>query len=268
MIANIEQNENLAPSLFIAHGNPNILITSGVYRKFLEDFHTLIKKPKAIVIFTAHWESTTQRISSVKQYETIHDFTNFPREMYEMTYPAPGDPALAQEIQNLLKENGVESVLDEERGIDHGAWAILKIIYPDADIPVVQLSVSPEATAEEAYKIGTYMQTLREKGIAIIGSGNTVHNVANPRIPLLEGENPEWSLEFDDWIEKQINEWNTEELFAYDKNAPWAFKAVPTTDHFIPLLYVLGAADKTRKPTLLHRSSGTPDLTYLTWRFD
>ena len=261
------EKKDLAPSLFIAHGNPNILITPGKYREFLSNFHTLIKKPDAIIIFTAHWESNTQLISSVKQYETIYDFTGFPREMYEMSYPAPGHPELAKEILNVLKENGIESALDETRGIDHGAWAILKIMYPDADIPVVQMSVSVEATPEEAFKIGKSLQAFRERNIAIIGSGNTVHNVADVRIPLLEGENPDWATEFDDWMGKYISEWNTEELFEY-KKAPWAWKAAPTTDHFIPLYYALGAGDNTRKPSILHRSNGTPDLTYFSWKFE
>ncbi len=260
--------KEIQPSLFIAHGNPNLLITPCEYRTFLTNIPTLIKKPEAIVIFTAHWESTVQRISNVTQYTTIHDFTNFPKEMYELTYNAPGNQELAKEIYDIFTKNGVESELDDTRGIDHGAWAILKIMYPEPDIPIVQLSINPEASAEEAYNIGKLLEPLRERGIAIIGSGNTVHNVAKIRVPLLEGENPDYATEFDDWIEKTINEWNTEDLFAYNKKGPYAFKAAPTSDHFIPLLYALGAADKSRKPKTLHRSNGTPDLSYFTLRFD
>ena len=260
--------KTLMPVLFIAHGAPTIVIQKGQYPDFLAKIPETIKKPQAIVVFTAHWESEIQQISSVKNYETIYDFYGFPKEMYEMTYPAPGNTTIAKEIHELFKANGIKSELDEKRGLDHGAWTILRLMYPKADIPVIQLSVNPAASAEEAYKIGKALAPLREKDILIIGSGNTVHNLRILNRSEIDAPTEKWALEFDDWIAKQLKEWNTQELFAYEKKAPHIKKAVPTAEHFLPLVYSAGAADETKKANPIHRSSQFGNLTYFTWRFD
>jgi len=258
---------NLMPSFFIPHGSPYIDIVEHPVVDFLKNFSTTIEKPKAIVIWTAHWESEVQQISSIKQYETIHDFGGFPEELYEMTYPCNGDPELAKEVQELFKLNGVESQLDEKRGIDHGAWTVLKLMYPDADIPVVQMSVNPKATPEEIYKIGQSLIPLREKKILVIGSGATVHNLRLMTAPL-NAPTEQWALDFDDWLIKAIEEWNTDQVFNYLKDAPLAEKCVPTPEHYYSLVYSLGMGSKNKKPSLLHRSSMFGNLTYTVYRFD
>jgi len=260
--------KTLMPVFFIAHGAPTIVIQKGPYIDFLTNLHKTIKQPQAIVIFTAHWEADVQQISSVNSYETIYDFFGFPEEMYKMTYPAPGNPTLAKEVQELFKTNGIKCEFDEKRGIDHGAWTILKLMYPKADIPVVQLSVNPNASSEEVFQIGKALAPLREKDVLMIGSGNTVHNLRILNRAEIDAPTEKWALEFDDWVEKQLKEWNTEELLNYEKKAPHVEKAVPTNEHFIPVIYSAGAAYETQKANPIHRSSQFGNLTYFTWRFD
>jgi len=261
-------SETLMPALFIAHGAPTIVLQKDKYVDFLTKFPQTIKKPEAIVIFSAHYESPIQLIGSVKQYEMIYDFFGFPQPMYEMKYEAKGHPALAQEIHQLFTENNIKSELDDERGIDHGAWTILKLMYPECDIPVVTLSVDPDRNPQELYNIGKALAPLRKKGVLIIGSGNTVHNLRILNRAEVDAPTEKWADEFDDWVEKQLKEWNVEELVQFEKKAPHAKKAVPTNEHFIPLIMAAGAADGTRKGEPVWRSSQFGNLTYFPWRFD
>ena len=264
---NDTSDQTLFPVFFMPHGSPYIDIVEHPVVDFYKDFHKTIERPDAIVIWTAHWESEVQQISSIVDYETIHDFGGFPEELYKMTYPCKGDPTLAKEVQELFKKNGVEAQLDDKRGIDHGAWSILYLMYPDADIPVVQMSVNPNATPEEIYKIGQSLQPLREKKILVIGSGATVHNLRLMTGPL-DAPTEQWALDFDDWLIKNIKEWNMENLFNYLKDAPLAEKCVPTPEHYHSLLYAAGAGSKNKKVELLHRSSMFGNLTYTPYRFD
>ncbi len=261
-------SDNLMPTMFIAHGAPTIVIQKGQYVDFLTELPKTIKTPEAIVIFSAHYESPVQLIGNVKQYETIYDFYGFPKVMYEMTYPAKGHQGLAQEIQQLFKENKIESKLDNDRGIDHGAWTILKLMYPECDIPVVTLSVNPDQSPQELYNIGKALAPLREKGVLIIGSGNTVHNLRILNRAEENAPTEKWALEFDDWLEKNLKDWNIDELLKYETKAPHFKKASPTNEHFIPIILAAGAADKTRKAQPIHRSSQFGNLTYFPWRFD
>ena len=260
--------ENLMPVFFIAHGAPTLAIEQGPYVDFLTKLHKTIQKPEAIVIFSAHYESPVQLIGSVKQYETIYDFYGFPKALYEMTYPAKGHQALAQEIHELFKANNIKSALDDERGIDHGAWTVLKLMYPECDIPVVTLSVDPDKNPQEHYNIGKALAPLREKGVLIIGSGNSVHNLRALNWYDVNAPTDKWALEFDDWIEKQLKDWNVDELLQYEKKAPHFRKAVPSCEHFIPIILAAGAADGTRKVQPIHRSSQFGNLTYFPFRFD
>ena len=260
-------NSDLFPCFFIPHGSPLILVRDEPITDVLKKLPQSFEKPDAIVIWTAHWESEIQQISCIKQYETIHDFHNLPEPLFEMTYPCPGHPELAKEVQSLLTKNDIKSELDETRGIDHGAWTVLKLMFPEANIPVVQLSVNRNLASEDVYNIGKALAPLREKKILILGSGATCHNNRlmkdDPDAPI-----EEWAVEFDDWLEKEMNKWNMEALFDYKNNAPSADRAVPHAEHYFPLLYSAGAGDKTKKPTPLHRSLMFGNLTYFLWRFD
>jgi len=257
----------MMPAYFIAHGAPSLVLEDHEYTDFLKSFFRARPKPKAIVLFSAHWESRTQTISSVPgTYETIYDFGGFQDELYQMKYPARGDAGLSVEIEKLFKERGIESAVDVQRGLDHGAWAILKLMYPEADIPVVALSVNRLLSNEEQYRIGEALADLRERDVMIVGSGGTVHNLR--RIDWRAAEPTGWATEFDGWLEEKLLAWDTESLFQYRAIAPYAVEAVPTTEHFIPLLLAMGSGDRTRKASLLHRSYQYGTLSLSCWQFD
>ncbi|AIQ63131.1 MFS transporter [Paenibacillus stellifer] len=259
----------MMPSFFFAHGAPSLVIEDHEYTGFLKKFaSTLPRKPKAIVIFSAHWEDRVQQVSQVSEHGTIYDFYGFPDEMYQMKYPAPGDASLSAQVLSLLNGAGIPSVPDTSRGLDHGSWAVLKLIYPDADIPVVALSVNRYLSNEEQYEIGKALGELREQDVLIIGSGGIVHNLRQ----ISWGAGPEsidsWAMEFDTWIQSRLEDWNLEELLQYRELAPNAERAVPTSEHFIPLLLAMGSGDSVRSAELLHRSYQWGSLSLTAWKFN
>ncbi|WP_058300751.1 DODA-type extradiol aromatic ring-opening family dioxygenase [Gorillibacterium timonense] len=258
----------MMPSFFFAHGAPSLVIEDHEYTRFLKQFaSTLPRRPKGIVIFSAHYESMIQEIGSVDSYGTIYDFSGFPDEMYRMTYAAPGDKPLSTQVSELLLGSGIANRLDTERGLDHGSWAVLKLIFPEADIPVVALSVNRHLTNKQQYELGKALGKLREQDILIIGSGGIVHNLR--RISWGAGPNSidSWAMEFDKWIEERLTTWNTDELFRYDELAPNARMAVPTNEHFIPVLLAMGSGDASREAKLLHRSYQWGSLSLTAWQF-
>lgn len=255
----------MMPSLFIAHGAPTLVLEDHEYTRFLKGLAGELPKPKAIVLFSAHWESPIPLISGVEQYEMIYDFFGFPEEMYRMNYPAKGSPDLAKKIQNLFSQQGIESQIDSTRGIDHGAWVVLKLLYPKADIPVVVLSVNPSLTPEEQYNMGKVLVGLREQDVLVIGSGGTVHNLR--RVNWGSSNAEDWAVQFDDWLQEHIEKWDVAALKDYERKAPFAKEAVPRNEHFIPLILAMGAADRTRKATLKYRAYQYGNLSLLCWQF-
>jgi 4,5-DOPA dioxygenase extradiol len=256
----------MMPSYFFAHGAPSIVLEHNEYTALLKNFKKGTPRPKAIVLFSAHWEQTVQTVSVAEEYSTIYDFSGFQKELYQMTYPAQGAPQLGGEIQALLAKHGIQSVQDGERGLDHGAWAVLKLIYPDADIPVVALSVNRHLTNEQQYQIGQALAELREQDVLIIGSGGTVHNLRrlNWRTDAID----EWAEAFDNWLQEKLEAWDLPALFNYRELAPHAQDAVPTSEHFIPLLLAMGAGDNKREAVLLHRSYQYGNLSLSCWQFN
>jgi len=243
----------MIPSLFIAHGAPSIVIEDNEFTGFLKKLRNEIPKPKAIVIFSAHYEGQKQKIGAVSgQYEMIYDFYGFPEEMYYIQYPVMGDRKLAERIKNIFEENGIESSLDRDRGIDHGAWTILKLMYPDIDIPVITLSLNPLIPPEEQYKIGKALSSLKKEDVLIIGSGGIVHNLSEVRGDATIAD--PWAVEFDDWINDKVKNWDLKQLFNYEKLAPNAKRAVPRQEHFVTLFLAMGAGDEKRKATLMQRN--------------
>jgi 4,5-DOPA dioxygenase extradiol len=259
----------MLPSLFVAHGAPLLAIENNEYTQFLESLGTTLPKPKAIVLFSAHWESATQKVSDVSEFETIYDFGGFPEALYRIKYPAKGNETVTKEIEELFTNEGVPYEVDTTRGLDHGAWVVLKMLYPDADIPVISMSVNPNLTPEEQYKIGKSLSHLREKDILIIASGGTVHNLRALKMGSDDGTIDQWALDFEGWLERHINEWDLESLFNYNSLAPGAKIAVPPygNEHFIPLFYAMGAADSERSAKLLHRSYRYGNLSHSVWQF-
>ncbi|SDI02774.1 dioxygenase family protein [Alteribacillus bidgolensis] len=259
----------MIPSFFIAHGAPLLALENNSYTQFLHQLGQELPRPQAIVLFSAHWESPAQMVSEVEEYETIHDFGGFPEELFRMNYPANGYPELAKEIENIFSHHGISYHMDATRGLDHGAWVVLKLLYPNADIPVVSMSVNPALSPQEQYKIGKALTSLREKDVMVIGSGGLVHNLSILRMDKDDDKVEEWVLEFDEWLKQTVNNWDTETLFDYQNQAPHASKAVPPfgKEHFIPLFYAMGAADNKQTARLLHNSYRYRNLSHSIWQF-
>lgn len=167
----------MMPSLFIAHGSPLLAIENNDYTKYLYQLGQNLTRPKAVVLFSAHWESKVQQVSRVDQYTTIYDFGGFDPHLYTIQYPARGNDDIAKEIEDLFTKNGISFENDTTRGLDHGTWVVLRMLYPNADIPVISMSVNPNLTPDEQYNIGKSLSELREMDILIIASGGTVHNL-------------------------------------------------------------------------------------------
>lgn len=257
----------MIPSLFIAHGAPLLAIEDNEYTQFLGKFGQTLPRPKAIVLFSAHWVSPVQIVGNVDEYSTIYDFGGFPEALYRIQYPAKGNDQLAEEIEELFSKSGVAYQVDKARGLDHGAWVVLQKLYPNADIPVVSMSVSPNLSPEEQYKVGQSLAALREQNVLIIGSGGTVHNLR--AVKWADKGVDDWALGFDQWIEQHLENWDLDSLFKYNELAPSAQLAVPPygNEHFIPIFYAMGAADQTKKANLLHRSYRYGNLSHSVWEF-
>jgi 4,5-DOPA dioxygenase extradiol len=258
----------MIPSAFIAHGSPMIAIEDSEYTRFLDSFGHTFPRPKAIVIFTAHWGSDVQMVSEVEEYSTIYDFGGFPDALYQIKYPAKGNKELSRKIQDLLSKASIPFQVETRRGLDHGAWNLLYRLYPAADIPVIAMSVNPDMKPEEHFQIGKALSPLRKEDVLIIGSGATVHNFSL----FSKRSNPEVKdmvLGFENWLEDHLHKWDVDSLFHYETKAPNARIAVPQhgEEHFVPIFYAMGAADDSHKVSTLHRSLLMDVLTNSVYQF-
>jgi len=254
------------PALFVAHGAPTLVTEEHEYAHFLrQDLAHKVPRPKAIALFSAHWEEPSQQVSSAIHPETIYDFYGFPDALYQLQYAAPGDPPLAGQIVHLLAEAGILAAQNPRRGWDHGVWTILKMIYPEADIPVVALSVNPLLGNADHYAIGRALGALRRQGVLIIGSGGTSHNLGRIRFGAATPES--WTVQFEEWLERAATAWDVNALFSYQTLAPHAALAVPRAEHFVPFLLAMGSCDDSQRAELLHRSYQMGTLSLCCWKF-
>jgi 4,5-DOPA dioxygenase extradiol len=226
------------PAVFLGHGNPMNAIQSNAYTESWQKFGQSIPRPKAILAISAHWYVPDMAVSGSPSPETIHDFYGFPPELFEYAWPAPGSPELARRVQKLLQPLNVR--FDGNRGLDHGIWSVLCHVFPDADIPVVQLCIDETKPPEFHYETGKLLQPLRDEEVLIVGSGNIVHNLrayvwGNEKIPPFD-----WAFRFESATRKLMLEGKDRELIAYRTMGEDARLSVPSPDHFLPLLYVLG----------------------------
>lgn len=250
--------------LFLAHGSPMMAIEKNDYTKFLNSLGKTLN-PKAIVIFTAHWDSEELTISATDStYDTMYDFYGFPRELYKIKYPAKGSSIVASKVEDKLTKQGIKVKKDLIRGLDHGAWTVLQKLYPEADIPVVQVSINSSSPIEEQIKIGNALNTLGNEDILVIGSGNTVHNLRF--VDFDKKSEDSWAKEFDDWIISKIKDNDLSSLYNYKKLAPHANLAVPTAEHFVPLFVALGSSLELN-PKIIFRNYQFGNLSYLCFEF-
>jgi len=245
-------NTNKTPLLFIGHGSPMNAIEENEFTKNFNKMANEIEKPKAIICISAHWFIEGTKITAMEKPKTIHDFGGFPEELYKIEYGADGDIELAKEVQKLL--HPIKADLDTNWGLDHGTWSVLRHMYPNADIPVIQISIDYTKPAQYHFNLAKKLSSLREKGVLIIGSGDIVHNLNE-----IDFENIE-TYDFGyDWarrVQKNINEnilsGNFESLINYEKQGDDFKLAVPTPDHYLPLIYILGLKENNEKIELFN----------------
>ena len=216
------------PSLFLSHGAPTLPLTDTPARAFLSGLGGTLTPPKAILVVSAHWETAAPTVSAVDRNETIHDFRGFPPALYEMRYPAPGSPAVAARVAGLLRAADIDCSIDRNRGLDHGAWVPLLLMYPHASIPVLQLSVQPHLGPGHHLRVGRALAALRQEGVLVIGSGSFTHDLSEFRGHDLNDPAPDWVNSFADWFHDGLTGNQTDKLLDYRRQAPFAAKNHPT----------------------------------------
>lgn len=229
------------PAVFLSHGAPTVAVEQGPDTEAWAALGKELGRPEAILMVSAHWDTSTPAVSGAAKPETIHDFNGFPRELYEQRYPAPGAPALAQKVAAQLGQSGIPTAVDPNRGLDHGAWVPLKWMYPSADIPVTQLSVQSRRGPRHHYELGRALQPFRDEGVLVLASGGVVHNLRDLDWQAQGREPIAWARDFNDWIASRVQSGAVDELLNYRTLAPSAQRSHPTEDHFDPFFVALGA---------------------------
>jgi 4,5-DOPA dioxygenase extradiol len=231
------------PVLFLGHGSPMNAIEENEFTEGWKSIGKTIPKPAAVLCISAHWETRGTFVTSMEKPKTIHDFGGFPEELYEVQYPAPGNPDLAMEIKNLVTNTQIG--LDEKWGLDHGCWSVVRHLYPNANIPVIQMSMDYYMSAQQHYDLANELAIFRNKGILIIGSGNMVHNLGLVDWNKLNDTYGfEWAIEANEKMKKYILSSDHEQLINYRSQGRAFDLAIPTPDHYLPLLYTMALQDK------------------------
>jgi 4,5-DOPA dioxygenase extradiol len=230
------------PAIFFGHGNPLNALARNAYTEAWSAIGKSIPQPAAVLSISAHWYVPGTAVTAMTAPRTIHDFGGFPRELYQVEYPAPGSPGLAQRVRKLLAPVSVG--MDESCGLDHGTWSVLCHVFPQADIPVMQLSIDETKPPEFHYELGRRLSPLRDEGVLIIGSGNLIHNLHTYAWGRHEAEPFDWAVRFEEQARAFLREGNDAPLVQYESLGRDAILAAPTPDHYLPLLYVLGLRRK------------------------
>lgn len=252
------------PVVFIGHGSPMNAIEDNAYTRNWRSIAKRIVKPEVIISISAHWFTKGTKIMNHEAPKTIYDMYGFPKELYELIYNPPGSPSFAEISKGLISK---ETEYDNSWGIDHGTWSVLVHMYPDSEIPVFQISIDAYAPPEAHYKIGRELRSLREKGALIFGTGNIVHNLRLVDWSM-GNKGFEWADEFDDYIHDNIMTRNHNNILKYKELGDIAKLAVPTTDHFYPLLYVLGAAYEEDEVSVINKSGELGSLTMTSYLWE
>ena len=246
------KSSNKMPVLFLGHGSPMNAIEENEFVQGFRKVESEIETPQAILCVSAHWETKGTFVTAMPQPRTIHDFGGFPKQLYEVQYPAPGSPSLAQETKELVQS--AEVGLDEKWGLDHGAWSVIKHMYPNANIPVIQLSLDYRKGPQYHYELANELASLREKGVLIVGSGNMVHNLGAVDWKNMDKDDYafDWALEASEKMKGYILNGDHQALIDYKKQGQSLKLAVPTPEHFLPLLYSLGLKAKNEEVVLFN----------------
>lgn len=262
------------PTVFVSHGSPMHALQPGAVAVAWKQFVDSLPRPRAILIASAHWETGVPMLTGSDRPDTIHDFHGFPEALYRLRYPSPGSADLAREARELLKAAGICAGIDGTHGLDHGSWTPLLHMFPEADIPVVQLSVQPSLGAQPHLALGRGLRALRDEGVLVIGSGHMTHNLreaftamrsdmaggaALPPLPYV--------AQFVDWVSERIEQHEPELLAGYRQLAPHAARAHPSEEHFLPLFIALGAAGDDCRPERLYHATELQSLSMDAWAF-
>jgi len=262
------------PVVFVSHGAPTLAMEPGPTAGFLRSLGGMLlarggRAPRAVLCFSAHWESDAPNAGLVERPGTIHDFYGFPDALYEQRHPAPGDPALGKRALALLRAAGIEASGDPERGLDHGAWVPMRLMDPDAAIPVVQVAIATARGTRFMFDAGRALAPLRDDGVLILGSGGATHNLREFGRHAYDATPVAWARDFDDWLVRAIEDGRTEDLLAWEERAPDPRRNHPTHEHFLPLVAALGAAVGSGSPRgrRLHAgfTYGVLSMTALAW---
>ena len=261
------------PALFVSHGSPDTAIADTQAAAWLRRMAADLPRPRAIVVASAHFEvSGGVAVSADPEPETIHDFGGFAPELYAMQYPAPGEPDLARRIAGDLQAAGFPARAVDRRGFDHGVWVPLKLAYPDADIPVVSVSVDPRQGPEHHFRLGQALAGLGADGVLVIGSGSFTHNLGEAfkllRTGVREAAVPQWVQDFTGWMNDRLAANDVDALLDYRRQAPHAVENHPTDEHLLPLYVAMGAAGEGAQASLVHDSAEFGVLAMTMWQFD
>ena len=229
------------PSLFVSHGAPTLILENGPTCDFLRGLGATLPRPKAVLAVSAHWETARPTLAATPRPETIHDFFGFPDALYRMRYAAQGSPNVARRAGELLSAHGIVNATDPERGLDHGAWVPLMLMYPGAEIPVLQLSIQPQNGPAHHVAVGRALAPLRDEGVLILASGGAVHNL-RALAWNQTGTPATWAKGFDDWLVQKVESGAVDDLVAYRTRAGGAVEAHPRDEHLVPIFVALGAA--------------------------
>lgn len=243
------------PTIFVSHGSPMLALQDSPARRFLMGLGASLPRPKAIVMVSAHWETGGgPAVSLAAQPETIHDFGGFPQALFDIRYQAPGAPDVAEHAATLFEAAGIPVGRSAQRGLDHGAWVPLSLMYPDADLPVLQISLVRGASPAAHVQLGRALARLRHEGVLVIGSGSLTHNLHEFRGQPVDAPAPGWVSEFGHWMRERLEANDQAALMDYRKLAPSAGRNHPSEEHLLPLFVAMGAAGDQAKARLLHAS--------------
>ncbi len=260
-IARSGDNTAQMPALFLGHGSPMNAIEENEFVAGWREAGKAIPRPKAILCISAHWETRGTLVTAMENPPTIHDFGGFPQKLYEVEYPAPGSPELAMETQKTLTKTEVG--LDLKWGLDHGCWSVVKHLYPEADVPIIQMSLDYYQTPQAHYDLAKELASLRRKGILIVGSGNLVHNLGRVAWDKLNeiGYSYDWATEANEKMKKFILEGDHKQLIDYKSHGRAFDLAIPTAEHFLPLLYILALKEENEEVAIFNDKAVAGSLT-------
>jgi len=256
------------PAIFVSHGSPTLPLERNAATDFLRQLGPSLGRPESILVVSAHWDTARPAVSSAAKPETIYDFYGFPPELYRLRYPAPGAPKLAERAASLLEKSGLRTDIDPARGLDHGAWTSLMLMYPAADIPVTQLSIQSRLGPGHHVRLGDALRPLRDEGVLIFASGGATHNLRELSYQRGNPVPQPWVVEFNEWLADALLARRKEDLVGYREKAPHAVRNHPTDEHLIPLFVALGAGSPDAAPQRLHSSIESGVISMDAYRFN